>query len=97
MYWRVFGSDPEVVSAKLAAVIAGSHRQGMLSPAMHFPGHGRTALDSLHLELPTIDRSRKEWLASDALPFRAVVEPGQAAAQKFQNQAARCTGPLTPC
>ena len=56
MYWRVFGSDPEVVSAKLAAVIAGSHRQGMLSPAMHFPGHGRTALAPLHLELPTVDR-----------------------------------------
>lgn len=72
---RSFGADPELVAAKVAAVVAGAAGSGVQHAAKHFPGHGRTALDS-HLALPEVDLSIEEWLATDALPFAAAVEAG---------------------
>jgi beta-N-acetylhexosaminidase len=75
MVYRSFGSDPAAVAAKVAAVVAGSRRTRLLSAAKHFPGHGRTPLDS-HLALPEVELSFNDWLKTDALPFRAAVEAG---------------------
>lgn len=72
---RAFGSDPELVAAKVAAAVEGGRGAGVAHAAKHFPGHGRAALDS-HLALPEIDLSLEEWRATDALPFRAAIEAG---------------------
>jgi hypothetical protein len=49
----------------------------VLACAKHFPGHGRTTVDS-HLGLPVQDESLTELLASDLVPFRAAVDSGVA-------------------
>jgi beta-N-acetylhexosaminidase len=75
MYYRAFGSNPKSVAAKIAAVVEGSRDGGIGSAAKHFPGHGRTDVDS-HFGLPAIDVSFEEWMQSDALPFAAAIEEG---------------------
>lgn len=75
MAWRAFGSNPKSVAAKIAAVVEGSRDGGIASAAKHFPGHGRTTVDS-HFGLPTIDISFDEWIETDALPFKAAIEEG---------------------
>ncbi len=72
---RAFGSDPDLVSAKMAAVVSGSRRGKVGSAAKHFPGHGRTSVDS-HSGLPVVDVSLEEWLETDALPFKAAISVG---------------------
>jgi beta-N-acetylhexosaminidase len=47
----------------------------MPGAAKHFPGHGRTPVDS-HFAIPEIDISKKEWLRSDGLPFQAAIKAG---------------------
>ncbi len=75
MAWRAFGSNPKSVAAKIAAVVEGSRDGGIASAAKHFPGHGRTTVDS-HFGLPVIDLSFDEWIQTDALPFKAAIEEG---------------------
>jgi len=75
MAWRSFGTDPERVALRVNDFVRGSHRGGMAGAAKHFPGHGRTSVDS-HVAIPEIDLSRREWLKSDGLPFQAAVEAG---------------------
>ncbi len=75
MAWRAFGSNPKSVAAKIAAVVEGSRDGGIASAAKHFPGHGRTTVDS-HFGLPAIDLSFDEWIQTDALPFKAAIETG---------------------
>ena len=72
---RAFGADPAFVATKVRTVVSGVTGTGVHHTVKHFPGHGRATLDS-HDALPTIDLSREEWRASDALPFRAAVEAG---------------------
>jgi beta-N-acetylhexosaminidase len=67
---RSFGSDPDVVSRLTAAQVCGYHEGGVAAAAKHFPGHGSTATDS-HLEVVTIDRTRREWRQVDRPPFVA--------------------------
>lgn len=66
---RSFGSDPEVAATYGSAFAAGLADGGVLTAAKHFPGHGRTAVDS-HLQLPTVDASLDELRATDLEPFR---------------------------
>lgn len=75
MIGRTFGADPWTVAAKVAAMVQGSRRTRLLNAAKHFPGHGRTDLDS-HVALPEVDVSLDEWFASDAVPFQAAVNAG---------------------
>lgn len=75
MAWRAFGSNPKSVAAKIAVVVEGSRDGGVASAAKHFPGHGRTTVDS-HFGLPAIDISVEEWIETDALPFKAAIEEG---------------------
>jgi len=75
MYYRAFGNNPKSVAAKISAMVEGSREGGIGSAAKHFPGHGRTEVDS-HFGLPTIDISFEEWIESDALPFSAAIEEG---------------------
>jgi len=75
MVFRSFGSDPDAVSAKITAVVSGSRRGNVGSAVKHFPGHGRTSVDS-HNRMPVVDISLEEWLATDAVPFKAAIEVG---------------------
>jgi len=72
---RSFGSDPAEVAAKVAATVKGSRAGGVIGAAKHFPGHGRTNIDS-HDLVPEIDTPWETWLETDALPFKAAIRQG---------------------
>ena len=55
---RSFGEDPERVAELVAAFIRGAQENGAMATAKHFPGHGDTNTDSLHLSLPTVSSDR---------------------------------------
>ena len=73
MAGRALGSDPVTVAAKVAAIVEGTNQTPVRATAKHFPGHGRTTVDS-HLALPEVAIGFDEWWETDALPFRAAVE-----------------------
>lgn len=75
MYLRSFGSDPKLVADKVSAVVRGAQARRIMGAAKHFPGHGRTSIDS-HFAIPTVDISFADWKTSDALPFRAAIHAG---------------------
>jgi len=72
---RVFGEDPELVASLGKTVIAGLQENGMPATAKHFPGIGRTTLDS-HADLPHLDTERQVLDETDLVPFRAAVTSG---------------------
>jgi beta-N-acetylhexosaminidase len=72
MAQRVFGSDPQRVARLGEAVIAAMQGGGVMAVAKHFPGIGRTRLDS-HLDLPRLDESLKSLEAYDLVPFRKAI------------------------
>lgn len=69
---RVFGSVPHHVAKMGAVVIEGLQAKKIMSVAKHFPGIGRTVLDS-HLDLPTLDSGLKELESFDLIPFEAAI------------------------
>ena len=71
---RSFGADPEQVGRMGQAVIRQLQGGGIMAVAKHFPGIGRTVLDS-HLERPELPISDAE-LDSDLLPFQMAIEEG---------------------
>lgn len=72
MAGRAFGSDPAWVTRLGMAVIDELQRRGIMAVAKHFPGIGRTVLDS-HLALPDLDVDAAALDASDLAPFRAAI------------------------
>ena len=72
---RSFGSEPEKVAESVASWIAGCEVGGALACAKHFPGHGRTRVDS-HDTIPVVDASLEELRANDLVPFAAAIEAG---------------------
>jgi beta-glucosidase-like glycosyl hydrolase len=74
---RSFGSDPERVGEYAAAWVDACQAEGVLACAKHFPGHGRTTVDS-HKELPRVEESRKTILETDLVPFLRAIERGVA-------------------
>ncbi len=73
MAGRVFGHDPIRVSELGITVIDHFQRNGIMSVAKHFPGIGRTTIDS-HLEMPSLDIDVTTLAASDLLPFVAAIK-----------------------
>lgn len=73
---RAFGDNPQHVSRAVSAWIAACEGAGALSCAKHYPGHGRTNVDS-HVSLPVVDADERT-LAGDVLPFFAAVRAGVA-------------------
>jgi beta-N-acetylhexosaminidase len=73
MAQRVFGGDPQRVARLGAAVITAMQAGGVMAVAKHFPGIGRTRLDS-HLDLPRLDEDMRSLAAYDLVPFRTAVE-----------------------
>lgn len=75
---RSLGSDPHRVASDAVTWIEACQGVGVLACAKHFPGHGRTTVDS-HAELPTVDVSATTLAESDLVPFEAAVDAGVAA------------------
>ena len=74
---RSLGSDPATVAALAAEWIDACQSEGVLACAKHFPGHGRTTVDS-HDELPTVSADQDTLFQTDLVPFRAAIDAGVA-------------------
>ncbi len=72
---RSFGWDPEFVADMTTNYIIGLQSQQVSAAMKHFPGHGRTSVDS-HRKLPIIIASRKTLENSDMLPFKRGIATG---------------------
>ena len=73
MAGRAFGSDPRRVADMGLTVIENLQQRGIMAVAKHFPGIGRTVLDS-HLALPDLDTDVEALGQSDLIPFRTAAE-----------------------
>jgi beta-N-acetylhexosaminidase len=71
---RAYGADPQLVARLGAAAVAGYLAGGVIPVPKHFPGHGRTPLDS-HLARPIVT-GRLAQLRRDLEPFEAAVGVG---------------------
>jgi len=69
---RAFGHDPMYVAAMGKAMIEMFQDRGVMAVAKHFPGIGRTILDS-HLDMPEFDASLIDLAAFDLIPFQTAV------------------------
>jgi beta-N-acetylhexosaminidase len=67
---RSYSSDPDVVSAYGRAYARGLQSAGVRTTGKHFPGHGRTTVDS-HETLPTVNASLRRLRRTDLQPFVA--------------------------
>lgn len=67
---RSFGHDPIHVAAMGKAMIESFQNQGIMAVAKHFPGIGRTVLDS-HMDMPEFDATLDDLAAFDLIPFHA--------------------------
>ncbi len=65
---RSFSNNPETIYQMSESFLNIFHSHGIQVCAKHFPGHGKTQLDS-HLELPTDERSLAE-IERDLAPYR---------------------------
>jgi len=74
---RAFGDDPKEVAAYVRHWIEGCQGAGALACAKHYPGHGRTAVDS-HVALPVVEAPAAALRSVDLLPFTAAIEGGVA-------------------
>jgi beta-glucosidase-like glycosyl hydrolase len=74
---RAFGSDPQRVATLVRSWVEGCQAAGALACAKHFPGHGRTTVDS-HVTLPVVDAGREALERSDLVPFGVAVDAGVA-------------------
>ncbi len=74
---RSYSDDPELVSKLSSAFIKGCQEKGVLACAKHFPGHGRTGVDS-HIDLPVMDTDLSTLEGYDLIPFEKSIEAGVA-------------------
>jgi beta-glucosidase-like glycosyl hydrolase/CubicO group peptidase (beta-lactamase class C family) len=70
---RSFGENKNNVAEKGLAYMLGMQKNGLLTCAKHFPGHGDTDIDS-HLDLPVIHHSRETIDTLDLFPFKKLIE-----------------------
>jgi len=72
---RSFGEDPRRVAELGIQYMKGLQDNGVLATAKHFPGHGDVSVDS-HLDLPVINKSRRELDTLELYPFKKIFEAG---------------------
>ncbi|MCB7480208.1 glycoside hydrolase family 3 N-terminal domain-containing protein [Christiangramia sediminis] len=72
---RSFGEDKINVTEKAMAFMNGMHREGVLSSAKHFPGHGDTDSDS-HKTLPTVNFSAERIDDVELYPYKELIPNG---------------------
>ncbi|MDF1593510.1 MAG: beta-N-acetylhexosaminidase [Desulfobacterales bacterium] len=69
---RVFGPDPDWVSELGLTVISHLQQRNIMAVAKHFPGIGRTTLDS-HGDRPVLDAEFNDLNRFDLVPFKNAV------------------------
>ncbi len=74
---RAFGGNPNDVATCVRQWIEGCQSAGALACAKHYPGHGRTTVDS-HITLPVVEASAAALRSTDLLPFTVAIESGVA-------------------
>jgi beta-N-acetylhexosaminidase len=72
---RSFGEDKLKVAAFGVQYMKGLQDAGVMACAKHFPGHGDVAVDS-HLDLPVINKDRRQLDSLELYPFRALFNAG---------------------
>ena len=72
---RAFGGDPDWVSRLGVKVIEHLQRNNIMAVAKHFPGIGRTIMDS-HLDLPVLKDDLAAMERFDLIPFKAGIQQG---------------------
>ncbi len=70
---RSMGSEASEVAALGLAYLAGARRAGMAAAIKHFPGHGRTVVDT-HQKLAVLEVDGETLWNHDLLPFRLAIE-----------------------
>lgn len=75
IHMRSFGQDPQEAAQRCSAMIRGMQREGLLTCAKHFPGHGDTAVDS-HLSLPLLSLTPDQLRERELVPFQAAIDAG---------------------
>lgn len=70
---RIFGTDPQQVANMGRIVIEQHQKHHIMAVAKHFPGIGRTTLDS-HLDMPELAATTAELESFDLIPFRAAFD-----------------------
>jgi beta-N-acetylhexosaminidase len=75
MAGRSFGGDPHWVSRLGVKVVEHLQQNHIMAVAKHFPGIGRTSLDS-HLEMPILDDDLQVLQRLDLVPFEACIQHG---------------------
>ena len=77
MKGRAFGDNPAWVSKMGVTVIKQLQSNGIMAVAKHFPGIGRTTLDS-HIDMPFLEVDSEALFAFDLPPFEAAINNGVA-------------------
>ena len=72
---RSFGGEGDGVGEAVAGWIAGARAGGVLACAKHWPGHGRTTVDS-HDTVPVVETAAQNLRDQDEAPFRAAIKAG---------------------
>ena len=72
MQERSFGSDPQQVASFGRAIIKHLQQNSIIAVAKHFPGIGRTVLDSHH-DPPDLELDWQSMAATDLLPFQSAI------------------------
>ncbi|MBN2554173.1 MAG: hypothetical protein JXB06_15450 [Spirochaetales bacterium] len=72
---RSMGVNPVQVGERGVYYLFGARRAGIAAVAKHFPGHGRTTVDSHH-RLPVVDVDEKTLVNEDLLPFQMAIHHG---------------------
>lgn len=72
---RSFSADPDTSAEYGIAFAEGLASAGIAPTAKHFPGHGRSRVDS-HRSFALADVSSDDLLDEDVVPFAALVEAG---------------------
>jgi len=75
IYERCFGIDTEKVSKLVEASVKGYRDSGIICVLKHFPGHGKTRVDS-HYNFPVINKTIDELKKDDLVPFIAGIKAG---------------------
>ena len=73
MAGRSFGGDPAWVSSLGVTIIKHLQNNNIMAVAKHFPGIGRTTIDS-HIDQPCVDFSVSDLESFDLLPFSAAIK-----------------------
>jgi beta-N-acetylhexosaminidase len=72
---RSFGENKFKVAKFGVQYMKGLQDEGVMACAKHFPGHGDVSVDS-HLDLPVINKSKKQLDSLELFPFREMFKAG---------------------